>query len=121
MDRKILNLIHGKFAGGPVGIETLSAALAEDKGTLEEVYEPFLIQEGLIQKTPRGRVITDLGKKHLATGTRMVGNCLTCFSCQEYCPQGIKVADIMLELRNSAHMRADTMKLENLTNKRDDK
>jgi len=62
-----------------------------------------------------------LGKKHLATGTRMVGNCLTCFSCQEYCPQGIKVADIMLELRNNAHVRADTMKLENLTNKRDDK
>jgi len=60
-----------------------------------------------------------LGKKHLATGTRMVGNCLTCFSCQEYCPQGIKVADIMLELRNNAHMRAETMKLENITKKRE--
>lgn len=65
MDRKILTLIHDKFAGGPVGIETLSAALSEEKDTLEEVYEPFLIQEGLIQKTPRGRVVTQLAKAHL--------------------------------------------------------
>ncbi len=65
MDRRILTLISEKFAGGPVGIETISAALSEDKGTLEEVYEPFLIQEGLLQKTPRGRVVTDLAKKHL--------------------------------------------------------
>lgn len=64
MDRKVLGIILNKFSGGPVGIETLSAALSEDKGTIEEVYEPYLIQEGLIQKTPRGRVITDLGKKH---------------------------------------------------------
>ncbi|MCK5100771.1 MAG: 4Fe-4S dicluster domain-containing protein, partial [Desulfobacteraceae bacterium] len=56
-----------------------------------------------------------LGKKHLATGTRMVWNCLTCFSCQEACPQGIKVADIMLELRNNGNLRADAMKLENFT------
>ncbi len=65
MDRKMLTLINDKFAGGPVGIETLSAALAEEKDTLEEVYEPFLIQEGLIQKTPRGRMITALAKAHL--------------------------------------------------------
>ncbi len=64
MDRKILLVIIEKFACGPVGLETLSAALSEDKGTLEEVYEPFLIQEGLLQKTPRGRVATDLAKKH---------------------------------------------------------
>jgi Holliday junction DNA helicase RuvB len=67
MDRKILTLIHAKFAGGPVGIETLSAALSEEKDTLEEVYEPFLIQEGLIQKTPRGRIVTELAKKHLSS------------------------------------------------------
>ena len=67
MDRRILTLIDEKFAGGPVGIETLSAALSEEKDTLEEVYEPFLIQEGLLQKTPRGRMITDLAKKHLKT------------------------------------------------------
>jgi holliday junction DNA helicase RuvB len=64
MDRKILSVIIDKFACGPVGLETLSAALSEDKGTLEEVYEPFLIQEGLLQKTPRGRVATDFAKKH---------------------------------------------------------
>ena len=70
MDRQILNLIQEKFAGGPVGIETLSAALSEDKGTLEEVYEPFLIQEGLLQKTPRGRMITELAKRHLLESKR---------------------------------------------------
>ena len=66
MDRRILNLIGEKFAGGPVGIETLSAALSEEKDTLEEVYEPFLIQEGLVIKTPRGRMITDAARLHLA-------------------------------------------------------
>ena len=66
MDRRILNLIGEKFAGGPVGIETLSAALSEEKDTLEEVYEPFLIQEGLVVKTPRGRMITDAARAHLA-------------------------------------------------------
>jgi len=66
MDRRILTLIHEKFTGGPVGIDTLSAALSEEKDTLEEVYEPFLIQEGLLQKTPRGRVITELARRHLS-------------------------------------------------------
>ncbi|MCB0421410.1 MAG: Holliday junction branch migration DNA helicase RuvB [Bdellovibrionales bacterium] len=65
MDRRILTLIHEKFAGGPVGIETLSAALSEEVDTLEEVYEPYLLKEGLIHKTPRGRVITEISKKHL--------------------------------------------------------
>ncbi len=65
MDRQILYLIAEKFSGGPVGIETLSAALSEDRGTLEEVYEPFLIQEGLLQKTPRGRTVTEAACRHL--------------------------------------------------------
>jgi len=65
MDRRILSLIQDKYAGGPVGIETLSAALSEESDTLEEVYEPFLLQEGLIQKTPRGRMITELSRQHL--------------------------------------------------------
>jgi Holliday junction DNA helicase RuvB len=65
MDRRILTLIIDKFACGPVGIDTLSAALSEEKDTLEEVYEPFLIQEGLLQKTPRGRIVTDLAKRHI--------------------------------------------------------
>lgn len=65
MDRKFLWFIYEKFGGGPVGIETLASALSEESDTLEEVYEPFLIQEGLVQKTPRGRVITETTKLHL--------------------------------------------------------
>lgn len=65
MDRKLLALIYEKYNSGPVGIETLSAALSEDKDTLEDVFEPFLIQEGFIQKTPRGRILTDFAKKTL--------------------------------------------------------
>ena len=65
MDRKILTLIKDKFSGGPVGIETLAATLSEETDTIEEVYEPFLLQEGLIQKTPRGRILTDASLKHL--------------------------------------------------------
>lgn len=63
MDRRILKLMAEKYEGGPVGIETMAAALGEDRETLEEVYEPFLIQEGLIQKTPRGRTLTQYSKQ----------------------------------------------------------
>ena len=66
MDRRILELIETRFQGGPVGIETIAAALSEESDTIEEVYEPFLIQEGLLHKTQRGRVITELAKKHIA-------------------------------------------------------
>ncbi len=62
MDRQILNLIVEKFNGGPVGVETMAAALSEERDTLEEVYEPYLLQEGFIMKTPRGRVTTELAK-----------------------------------------------------------
>ncbi len=65
MDRKILVTICDKFSGGPVGIDTLSASLSEEAGTIEEVYEPYLIQEGFIQKTPRGRVVTQTARDHL--------------------------------------------------------
>ncbi|MFK8138824.1 MAG: Holliday junction branch migration DNA helicase RuvB [Bdellovibrionales bacterium] len=65
MDRRILDQLCSKFRGGPVGIDTLSAALSEEKGTLEEVYEPYLLQQGFIQKTPRGRVATELAYQHL--------------------------------------------------------
>ena len=54
-----------KFEGGPVGLDTLAAAIGEDAGTIEEVYEPYLIKNGLINRTPRGRVVTDLAYKHL--------------------------------------------------------
>jgi Holliday junction DNA helicase RuvB len=65
LDRLYLTAIVEKFGGGPVGIETLSAALSEEKGTLEDVCEPYLIQEGYIQRTPRGRVATPLAYEHL--------------------------------------------------------
>ena len=65
MDNKILNVIIDKFSGGPVGINTISTAVGEDSGTIEEVYEPFLIKEGYIKRTPRGREVTELAYKHL--------------------------------------------------------
>ena len=64
-DRSILETIIYKFAGGPVGLDTLAAALGEDAGTLEDVYEPYLIQNGFIQRTPRGRVETDFAYTHI--------------------------------------------------------
>ncbi|MDY6908732.1 MAG: Holliday junction branch migration DNA helicase RuvB [Thermodesulfobacteriota bacterium] len=70
MDRKILATIIEKYDGGPVGIETLSAAVSEEKDTLEEVYEPYLIQEGFLKKTPRGRVATRLAFEHLGVPYR---------------------------------------------------
>jgi len=65
MDRRYLACIAEHYAGGPVGVETLAAALAEERDTLEDVIEPFLIQRGLIQRTPRGRVLSDAGYRHL--------------------------------------------------------
>lgn len=65
MDRRILSLILDKYAGGPVGIETIAAALSEERDTIEEVYEPFLLQEGFIQKTQRGRMITEYAKNEI--------------------------------------------------------
>jgi Holliday junction DNA helicase RuvB len=65
MDRKLLISMIEKFDGGPVGIETLSSMLSEERDTIEEVYEPFLVQEGFIQRTPRGRVVTQLAFTHL--------------------------------------------------------
>lgn len=65
-DRNILNTIIYKFNGGPVGLDTLAAALGEDSGTLEDVYEPYLIKNGFINRTPRGRVATELAYRHLS-------------------------------------------------------
>ncbi len=65
IDNKILTTIIDKFQGGPVGLTTISTALSEDPGTLEEVYEPFLIKEGFLKRTPRGREVTELAYKHL--------------------------------------------------------
>ncbi|MGB1922794.1 MAG: Holliday junction branch migration DNA helicase RuvB, partial [Alcanivorax sp.] len=63
-DRRLLDMIMHKFDGGPVGLESLAAALNEDAGTLEEVVEPYLIQQGLIIRTPRGRVVTNAAYRH---------------------------------------------------------
>lgn len=65
VDNKILTTILDKFRGGPVGLTTIATALGEDPGTLEEVYEPFLIKEGFIKRTPRGREVTELAYEHL--------------------------------------------------------
>jgi Holliday junction DNA helicase RuvB len=65
IDNKILLTIIDKFKGGPVGVGTIATAIGEDPGTVEEVYEPFLIKEGFIKRTPRGREVTDLAYKHL--------------------------------------------------------
>jgi Holliday junction DNA helicase RuvB len=69
-DRALLTLIMDKFDGGPVGIETISAALGEDKDTLEDVFEPYLLQEGFIARTKRGREVTDRAYKHLGKTPR---------------------------------------------------
>ena len=62
---ELLNTIIKNFAGGPVGLDTLSASIGEEKGTIEEIIEPYLIQKGLIQRSPRGRVASDLTYEYL--------------------------------------------------------
>ena len=69
LDRNILRTMIEKFGGGPVGLDTLAAAIGEDAGTIEDVYEPYLIKNGLINRTPRGRVVTDLGLQHMDSYT----------------------------------------------------
>lgn len=65
IDRLMLTTIVEKFDGGPVGVDTLAAAIGEERGTIEEVYEPYLMQLGYLARTPRGRVITAGGYRHL--------------------------------------------------------
>lgn len=65
MDNRILSAIIDKFSGGPVGITTIATAVGEESGTIEEVYEPFLIKEGFLKRTPRGREATEHAYKHL--------------------------------------------------------
>jgi Holliday junction DNA helicase RuvB len=68
MDNKILFTLIEKFKGGPVGINNIATAVGEESGTIEEVYEPFLIQEGYLIRTPRGREATEKAYKHLNLG-----------------------------------------------------
>ena len=65
MDRKILETMICNFSGGPVGLDTLAAAIGEDSDTIEDVYEPFLLKHGFINRTPRGRVATKQAYEHL--------------------------------------------------------
>lgn len=76
MDNRILITIIDKFKGGPVGVKTIATAVGEDEGTIEEVYEPFLIQEGYIMRTSRGRECTELAYKHLGRANYPKGNTL---------------------------------------------
>ena len=71
IDNKLLGVIIDKFAGGPVGLTTIATALGEDPGTVEEVYEPYLIKEGFLKRTPRGREATDLAYSHLGRTPRV--------------------------------------------------
>ena len=64
IDRNIIMTIIEKFSGKPVGLDTLAAAIGEDPGTIEEVYEPYLIKNGLLSRTPKGRIATDLAYRH---------------------------------------------------------
>ena len=64
VDRNLLTTMIEKFKGGPVGLDTLAAAIGEDAGTIEDVYEPYLIQNGFLNRTPRGRMVTDLAYRH---------------------------------------------------------
>ena len=68
IDRNILLTMIERFQGGPVGLDTLAASISEDAGTLEDVYEPYLLKNGFIQRTPRGRVVTELAYAHLGIG-----------------------------------------------------
>ncbi len=70
MDKRILRVIIEKFGGGPVGLKTLSVAVGEETGTIEEIYEPFLIREGFLKRTPRGRMVTELAYTHLGIKKR---------------------------------------------------
>ncbi len=76
MDNKILTVIIDKFKGGPVGINTIATAVGEEPGTIEEVYEPYLIQEGFLMRTPRGREATEAAYKHLGKINSIRGNSL---------------------------------------------
>jgi Holliday junction DNA helicase RuvB len=72
-DRELLSAVAHKFGGGPVGLSTLAVSLGEERDTIEDVYEPYLLQLGYLQRTPRGRVITALGRDHIDASTPLDG------------------------------------------------
>jgi Holliday junction DNA helicase RuvB len=76
MDKRILEAVMLKFGGGPVGLNTMAVAVGEESGTIEEVYEPYLIREGFLNRTPRGRMATDLAYKHFGISRSLKTNSL---------------------------------------------
>ena len=70
MDKRILLAVIEKFGGGPVGVSTIAVSVGEEPGTIEEVYEPFLIQEGFLKRTPRGREVTEMAYRHFGITPR---------------------------------------------------
>ena len=74
MDRKLLRFLIEKFDGGPVGVESLAAALSEERGTVEEMVEPYLIQQGFLMRTPRGRVATGAAWRHFGLAVPVVAD-----------------------------------------------
>ena len=68
-DRALLRAVVEKFEGGPVGLSTLAVALGEESDTIEDVYEPYLLQLGFLQRTPRGRIVTKLGREHIGAAS----------------------------------------------------
>ena len=72
-DRELLTTIAHKFGGGPVGLSTIAVSLGEEPDTIEDVYEPYLLQLGFLQRTPRGRVITALGREHIGAAEALDG------------------------------------------------
>ena len=74
MDRRLLETVIDKFAGGPVGLDSLAAALSEERDTIEDVLEPYLIQQGFLMRTPRGRVATDRAYLHFGLAAPATGS-----------------------------------------------
>jgi len=70
MDRRLLMTMIEKFDGGPVGIDSIAAAISEERGTVEDILEPYLIQQGFIQRTPRGRIVTQFAYRHFGLKPR---------------------------------------------------
>jgi len=84
MDRRLLLTILEKFGGGPVGLDSLAAAISEERDTIEDVLEPFLIQQGFIMRTPRGRIVTEKAYHH--------------FGLTRPAPRGVEMAQVSLDI-----------------------
>ena len=84
MDKRILETIIVKFGGGPVGVNSIAAAVGEEADTLEEVYEPFLIMEGYLQRTPQGRTATELGHQRLIEDGRRGAAITLVTDCEQH-------------------------------------